>query len=309
MIANSLYWNFVPVALLTLGLLGWAAKKKHVTLKTVGIVAVALISLFFYALYNPHIRFTRGSSETIRNYGFVLAALIGLPLAIWRSSIANSQAKSAQDQTVNSQEQTKILANNHLAETYTKAIDQIGNNKEAIQLGGLYALEKIAQKNHDYHGQIMEVLCSFVRLHAPRRTEEQIEKEIERELPKIIVQTALTIIGRRNVKHDTSPDGKNKVVIDLSGANLMGAHLGGADLIGAVLIGTNLIGANLNQTDLRRANLTGADLSEADLREANLEGSIITQEQFDSATTDKDTKVPEGIINRHATPDPSTNLE
>ena len=88
----------------------------------------------------------------LRNYGLAGAALLALPFALWRGKIASDQTKSVQ-------EQTQINADNHLAETYTKAIDQIGDDKQAIQLGGLYALEKIAQKNPDYHRQVMEVLC------------------------------------------------------------------------------------------------------------------------------------------------------
>jgi hypothetical protein len=51
--------------------------------------------------------------EAIRNLGLVLAAVIGLPVAIWQSLIANKT---------------------HLAEAYTKAIDQLGAEKEAIHL-------------------------------------------------------------------------------------------------------------------------------------------------------------------------------
>ena len=171
-----------------------------------------------------------------------------------------------------------------------------------------------------------------MRLHAPRRTREEVKRDNDAGIkiePTITVQTALTIIGRRNVALGVSPDKKNKVQIDLSstslrranfqgailkGANLDGADLTGADLTeanfqGATFCGTNLEEAFLTQADFFKADLqhtclTGADLTKADLTGADLEESNITQEQFDSAITDKDTIPPEGIINPEASTEP-----
>jgi len=266
--------------------------------------------------------------EDLRNLGLVLAAVVAVPLAGWRSLVAHKQAKIATD--------------NHLAETYTKAIDQIGNEKEAIQLGGLYALEKIARNNRQYHGQIIEVLCAFVRLHAPLFDE---DKEYNLHSPKLIVQTALTIIGRRNTSFDSGIYGdfwfqkiiprsqEYPVKIDLkytnlkemnlkeakfddanlSNVNLEKANLQFIDLQRAYLEDVNFSSANLqwswlNEADLSGANLEGAnlhwaDLSEAILEKANLQDAILTNaslrdtklnfEQITSAKFDENTKFPE----------------
>ena len=40
-----------------------------------------------------------------------------------------------------------------------------------MRLGGIYALERIAQESDDEHGPIVEILCAYVRNHAPRRRE------------------------------------------------------------------------------------------------------------------------------------------
>lgn len=247
-------------------------------------------------------------SEIIRNIGLVVAAAIALPLAIWRSYIAHKQGQ--------------IAADNHLAETYTKAIDQIGEDKEAIQLGGLYALEKIALKNHEYHGQVIEVLCAYVRLHAPRPAENTKE---DRTAMRITTQAALTIIGRRKVEFDMGPDGETKIAINLSGTNLYGANLHEADLTGAdlreaflrgadlrkadlrwtFLRGANLTAANLQEANLHRGNLTGADLHGTNLTEADLREAVITQKQINSALTNERTVVPKGLINPSASPPPA----
>jgi uncharacterized protein YjbI with pentapeptide repeats len=207
------------------------------------------------------------SSEIIRNYGLVAAALIGFPLAIWRSYIAHKQTESIR-------KQAGISADNHLAETYTKAIDQIGDDNDAIKLGGLYALEKIALSNQEYHGQIMEVLSAFVRLHAPLEVPLPIdesktsdENQEARPLPtSIIVQAALTIIGRRAVGFDVEG-----VPINLSLTHLQKADLQKADLQKADLRRTSLLEADLREVKLQKADLRWADLRAADLRAADLQ--------------------------------------
>jgi uncharacterized protein YjbI with pentapeptide repeats len=58
---------------------------------------------------------------------------------------------------------------------------------------------------------------------------------------------------------------KDRLILDLHGADLSGADLSGADLSG-----TNLSGANLSRTNLSGANLSGVDAHDADLLGAKL---------------------------------------
>lgn len=62
------------------------------------------------------------------------------------------------------------------------------------------------------------------------------------------MQAAVTVIGRRNPRHDRQR-------VNLTGANLTGADLGGVDLTGA----------NLFLANLTRADLVGALLSPDDV--------------------------------------------
>jgi uncharacterized protein YjbI with pentapeptide repeats len=237
--------------------------------------------------------------EAYRSLGLILAAVIGLPLAIWRSFIAQQQARSAE-------EQARIAAENHLAETYTKAIDQIGNEKEAIQLGGLYALEKIVYSNSEYHSQIMEVLCAFVRLHASLSIKNGNEGESVEEknfqLPKEIIQTALTIIGRRNKNFwDISFGGKPIFEIDLKSLDLRKVNLKGANLSGSNFEGANLGGANLTDVNLRYANLIEANLEDADIKGGDFNEAIIDIKQIQPAKIYRSTKLPRKIDEKRLT--------
>lgn len=54
---------------------------------------------------------------------------------------------------------------------FTRAVDQLGEDgKLDVRLGGIYALEQLAKESAEDHGPIMEVLCAYVRGHAPPRS-------------------------------------------------------------------------------------------------------------------------------------------
>lgn len=50
-----------------------------------------------------------------------------------------------------------------VTELYTKAVDQLGSSVPAVQFGGLYALERLAESEPVQAQGIINVLCAFVR--------------------------------------------------------------------------------------------------------------------------------------------------
>ena len=52
-----------------------------------------------------------------------------------------------------------------ITELYTKAVDQVGSDKAAVRLGGLYALERLAQAQSAHRQTIVNVLCAYLRMH------------------------------------------------------------------------------------------------------------------------------------------------
>jgi hypothetical protein len=44
---------------------------------------------------------------------------------------------------------------------YTKAVEQLGNDKAPARLSGLYALEKLAQDNPAHCQTIVNVICAY----------------------------------------------------------------------------------------------------------------------------------------------------
>ncbi len=89
-------------------------------------------------------------STTVRNLGLIVAGVIGLPLAIWRSLVAQRQADTAQQNLLN--------------ERYQQGAEMLGSKVLSVRLGGIYALERLAREHPmQYHIQIMQLFCAFLR--------------------------------------------------------------------------------------------------------------------------------------------------
>ena len=153
-----------------------------------------------------------------------------------------------------------------VTDRYTKAIEQLGSDKGLdVRIGGIYALERIARDSPRDHPTIMEVLAAFIR---DRSSEQWPPAEPGAETPRRAtrpdVQAAVTVIGRRNPRHD-------RQAVDLRSAHLTHAVLTGAPLTGADLRYADLTGANLTEADLSEADLVGAHLDRAHLVRAHLD--------------------------------------
>ena len=51
-----------------------------------------------------------------------------------------------------------------ITELYAKAVEQLGNDKAPVRLGGLYALERLAQDNPEHRQTIVDVICAYLRM-------------------------------------------------------------------------------------------------------------------------------------------------
>jgi uncharacterized protein YjbI with pentapeptide repeats len=194
-----------------------------------------------------------------------------------------------------------------ITERFTRAIEQLGDEKREVRLGGIYALERIAKSSVEDHGPIMEILTAYVRLHAPfppRRADEGEEagsaghrERDEDGAPPTDVQAVIAVLGRRVLgrkgEHDLdlrlvdlrrAKFGKGADEGHFEKANFAGAQLERADLDLVHLTGANLKHADLTKATLTRADLTGAHLEEANLTEAILEGANLTEAHLEGAT-------------------------
>jgi Pentapeptide repeats (8 copies) len=178
-----------------------------------------------------------------------------------------------------------------VTDRYTKAVEQLGSDKPLdVRIGGIYALERVARDSARDHPVIMEVLAAFVREHSreqwpPKADNEPRDAPPERST-RPDVQAAVTVIGRRNPRHDRQRINLAAVGLpgaDLTGANLAHAYLDDADLTGADLADVNLAGARLQRAYLYRANFHGANLAGAVLTRANLTHAYLDEADLTGA--------------------------
>ena len=265
----------------------WIGDNKFLTV--VHVVAVVLL-VFGVVMVCQHWEWivTESGSTIIRNLGLVIGGLIAIGFGIWRGVVASRQAKTSQRGLLN--------------ERYQKGTEMLGSEVLSVRLGGIYALQRLAEDDPvQYHVQIMRLLCAFVRNptkdkdrddHArPAVNEERAQRTIKAQVKALMVpedvQAALEAVGTRS-DADVKLEKKEKFDPDLSGAQLSGvdlskrkANLSGVDLSDAVFAPADLKRLDLNawqfvyevpstKAILPNVNLSGANLVRADLTEANL---------------------------------------
>ncbi|GLW09187.1 hypothetical protein Misp01_43160 [Microtetraspora sp. NBRC 13810] len=204
-----------------------------------------------------------------------------------------------------------------ITDRYTKAVEQLGSTRTDVRLGGIYALERLAQDSPRDHQTVYDVLAAFVREHDLKPS--VLIKDMP-EVPATDVQAAMTVIGRRDANQDVSVPNLFLIRVprmDLTGANLRGANLYAADLIEANLTSAHLAGAILRNADLTGADLTGATLTAqlpgvnlpgTDLRGADLTGAILRGADLTGADLRSVRGVTEDEIRRVARVDGTTRF-
>ena len=203
----------------------------------VGIALVLIIGGSFSWVFWEDLRGENESlSTTIRNLGLVIGGVIAIILAVWRSRVAERQAGTAQQSLMN--------------ERYQRGAEMLGNSVLSVRMGGIYALQRLAQEYpQQYHIQIMELLCAFVR--NPTEDSSVYTQGRLRE----DIQAVLTSIGRR-VGAGLTIERECDFKLDLHGANLSFAQLSGLNLARADLSYTKLDQASFFDMPFKRPDLS-----------------------------------------------------
>ena len=261
------------------------------------------------------LRGNESGSTTIRNIGFVLTAIVAFIFALWRSKIAERQAKTAERGLLN--------------ERYQKGAEMLDSEKLSVRLGGLYALSRLSEEHPEqYHVEVMRLFCAFAR-HPSGTPVENIalteggkltgdakfvtgwedsdnenanKKGIESNRPQRVredVQAVMDLLRRRPKKH-IDLEQKANFRLDLRGvklrfgtlanmnldraflikADLSNAILSQASLIDAILSGSHLENTNLNKTNLSNTRFSGPDNTDP---RSEPPATGLTQEQIDKA--------------------------
>jgi Pentapeptide repeats (8 copies) len=231
---------------------------------------------------------------------FLLAGIVIVIGLFFVNVIAAAAVTAAWVALIRHYAQTEADRQRRIAESFSKAAEQLAHDKIEVRLGGIYTLERISRESLYDYWTVMETLTAFIRERArwadrflPGISDSgggQSDLILPHEIPTDIA-AVLSVIVRR------SEEGRRREKSEDLHLNLRDADLRGADLVGAHLEGAFLNGAYLQGADLSRAFLTGAkfntrhnavfqgtkfyfvsstNLSGASLIDANLDGADLT---------------------------------
>jgi hypothetical protein len=104
--------------------------------------------------------------------GFGLGGSLALLLAARRQWLQErAQAHQEYVAAINKAHQERVAAagehdatERRITELYVKAVDQLGSAKAPVRLGGLHALERLAQANPDHRQTVSDVICAYLRM-------------------------------------------------------------------------------------------------------------------------------------------------
>jgi hypothetical protein len=74
------------------------------------------------------------------------------------------QRQTLEHQREVAQATERDAAEQRTTELYTRAVDQLGAEKAPVRLGGLHALERLAQNNPTQRQTIVDVICAYLRM-------------------------------------------------------------------------------------------------------------------------------------------------
>ena len=231
--------------------------------------------------------------ERVRNAGIVIGGVVALILAGWRGIAADRQSKEAGRQVLEAARQVATAQEGQRNERFQRSVDMLGDSSRAVQLAGIYALQRFAEEDPErYHIEVVKVLCAFVRVaHKESANRDDVAEEAASQSPESLrersegLEEIVDWIGS-NRRGDLEQLEGDDFAPDFSNARLQHLQARGTyDFSDCTFAGTKLqnsilLGVDFTNSDLTAANLSAAQLGGACFEESNLSGADITGARF-----------------------------
>jgi hypothetical protein len=172
-----------------------------------------------------------------------------------------------------------------ITELYGRAVEQLGHEKAAVRLGGLYSLERLAQEEPEHRQTVVEVVCAYLRMpfQPPNLTGPMPSQEV--------IEPALEVAEDRRENVIEGNASKEEFQVRLAAQRLLARHLEVSasnnqgkrqsvlenywqgiriDLFGAVLVDADFSRCHLGNADFRRVQFNG----NAAFQGAHFEGAV-----------------------------------
>ena len=232
----------VVVTILSFVLWGWLISGSEVHTETRGFQQTTIRT-----------EIIESGSTTVRNLSLVFAAILALPIAIWRTRIAQLQATTAQREHSNS--------------LYREGAGKLVDEDLSVRLDGVHILDRLAKDEPEqYHIQIMSRLCAFLRSWRDRQGNRS-----------YLGEDVLAVIEAIRSRGEAGQEIEeiSSFILDLKNTNFRGAWLNNAPLSRAELSNADLVDSYLHH-----ANLSGATFYKSQLEGANFFDAELTNARF-----------------------------
>jgi hypothetical protein len=149
-------------------------------------------------------RFARSFAKASYWQGWKAVAAVATSVVSTSTAIVAIRTFEVSERTLqsNTRQQT--------SDRFVKAIEQLGNDKSDIRLGGIFGLERLARDSPSDHPAVFDVLTAFVRGEVPAGTGKCTDPTLHLELgyqsrntsPSADVQAVVDAIARRDRQND-----------------------------------------------------------------------------------------------------------
>ncbi|MEX0370115.1 MAG: pentapeptide repeat-containing protein [Tateyamaria sp.] len=317
--------------------IGFRSDIRYTDFKAVGVFVGFLLMLVTFALattfavsfglllsallgFGPYSNDDTGAA--VRNLGLVVAAIVGLPLVVWRSIVAQKNSFTAEQaqitdrinkavQGLGTEKIVKVIVRKpryKKTEDGDWERDKDGNPVPAlrpdseplidreqyeetqpnieVRVGAILSLERIARDSIRDFDHILGILATYVRENAGFRNSASDASDIRTKVREDI-QAAVNVISNSKGLWETSaPNNERTFCPDFSNVNFNGLDARQSNLTFVILEGSSWVNADLGFSNLKGAQArSGCDFSGADLECCNFDYADLNGVKLSRDTT------------------------
>ncbi|MGI5503101.1 pentapeptide repeat-containing protein [Lentzea sp. CA-135723] len=232
----------------------------------IGLVLLAVgMAIWLLRAYGGGTDAQKAQLEAIKTAGTIVVGTGGAA-ALWLAARRQQTSERVATQTDHD------AAERRVTELYTKAVEQLGSDKAPVRLGGMYALERLAQNVPEQRQTIVNVLCAYLRMpYLPSTDGEADKTEVERRQQERHARLTAQRILAAHLDPGAAGRYWEDIDIDLTGATLLNLDFRGCRLRTAQFVEARFCGP----TDFRQTRFDG---------EAWFDGTTFEEEaDFESA--------------------------
>lgn len=249
----------------------WRAEVRNLLLFVALFLSAIAICISLLALLAPELRpAIKEWTEIVRNMGLGLFGLLGgafgLYIAYLRSVAAKEQADAALKAAKTAQEkedrERTLDQEIQFAESFAKAVEQLGHSDVSVKLGAIHALALLAKQSNRDHWPIMSILASHIRGASDQAFPgTKAKRHLE-------IQLCIRILGSRNIEND--PNGE---VLDLRDSDLREVEFINLNFSSARFGSANFTKAKLEKSNFSHCEFSGSYIEGASIVNSNLSRS------------------------------------